>query len=174
MIQLSSFMWATAIFFGVMGFLRGWTRELIAMAGVLLAIFALFQFDSFLRSTVFVLMDPSQSFWIQAMIFIIFVFIVYNANGVDEQQRSQEFDLQESLLGSIAGLVNGYLVGGTLWYFLDINEYPIPQVLAPALNSPSGQSIGAMPIVLLSGVSGGGDSLAILVVILLVVVLYIA
>ncbi|QPC81925.1 hypothetical protein G4Y79_19885 [Phototrophicus methaneseepsis] len=174
MIQLSSFMWAMAIFFAVMGFLRGWTRELVGSAGILLGIFALFQFDPFLRSTFFVLMDPAQSFWIQAGIFIVFVFIVYNADEFGEENSQREFDLQESLLGSIAGFLNGYLVGGTLWYFLDINEYPIPQVIAPALDSPSAQSLNAIPMVLLSGVSGGGDALAILVIILLMIVLYVA
>ena len=49
MIQLSAVMWTMAIFFAIIGFLRGWNREVIATAGIILGLFALFQFDSLIR-----------------------------------------------------------------------------------------------------------------------------
>ena len=48
MISLASLMWATAIFFAFMGALRGWSRELVGTAGIVLGVFAIFQFDSLL------------------------------------------------------------------------------------------------------------------------------
>lgn len=175
MMELYSFMWACAIFFMILGFMRGLTKELVGMAGIVLGIFALFQFDALFRSTIFLLMEPAQVFWLQALSFIVFVFIVYNAREFGANQRRQGYDFQESLLGGIVGFINGYLFGGTLWYFLDINEYPIPEVLAPALGSPSAQGLTAMPLVLIGGgASGTGDLLAVLVVLLLLLVLFIA
>ena len=35
-------MWTMALFFAFIGFLRGWNRELVATAGIILGLFALF------------------------------------------------------------------------------------------------------------------------------------
>jgi hypothetical protein len=69
--------------------------------------------------------------------------------------------------------MNRYLIAGTLWYFLDINEYPLaPLVIAPGPGSPSERALDLLPLVILSGgVNGGGDFLAIAVIGLFFVVL---
>ena len=41
MMQLSTFLWSMVAMFAVIGFLRGWTREIVATAGIILALFAL-------------------------------------------------------------------------------------------------------------------------------------
>jgi uncharacterized membrane protein required for colicin V production len=46
MVQLYSLMWILAVFFAVLGFLRGWNREVIGTAGMVLGMFALFQVDA--------------------------------------------------------------------------------------------------------------------------------
>ena len=70
------------------------------------------------------------------------------------------------------GFINGYLIGGALWYLLDINEYPLAQfVTAPSLNSPSALSLNWMPLVLIGGgASGTGDILAVAVIFFLFIV----
>lgn len=170
MMQLSSFMWAAAIFFALVGFLRGWNRELIATAGILLALFAIFQFDSLLRSTIFLAIPLDQVFLVQAGAFLVVTYLVYQTDELDD---SDDQSFSESILGGVVGFVNGYLIGGTLWYFLDINEYPIPQfVTAPSLGSPSAESLNWIPIVLAGGgASGTGDALALIVIVLLFVAL---
>lgn len=172
MIQILSFMWLLAFLFGFVGFLRGWNRELVGTAGILVALFALFQFDAILRSYFYSPLSRDQVFLIQAGIFLAIVFVVYQAPDLGTN-RSRT-DMQAGFLGAVVGAINGYLVGGTLWYFMDINEYPLPQfIVAPTLNSPTAQNIGMMPLVLLGGgASGTGDTLAIaaLLVFLIVIV----
>ncbi|MBC6938079.1 MAG: hypothetical protein DWB42_19935, partial [Chloroflexi bacterium] len=51
MIQLVGLLWGMALVFGFIGFMRGLSRELIATAGIILGLFALFQFDDVLRGT---------------------------------------------------------------------------------------------------------------------------
>ncbi|MDL1900718.1 CvpA family protein [Anaerolineae bacterium CFX9] len=176
MIQLSAVMWTMAIFFAIIGFLRGWNRELISLAGIILGLFALFQFDPLIRGTLLASVGRDQVFIVQAIIFIAIVFFAYQTRSVigDDVRRSQGRDrLQESILGGLLGFVNGYLIWGSLWYFMDINGYPLaPHITAPTPGSPSAQTISILPLVLLAGGPGGnGDFLAIGVIILFVVVL---
>lgn len=182
MIQLSAMLWTLAIFFAIIGFLRGWNKELISLAGIILGLFALFQFDSILRGTLLSNISRDQVFLVQAGIFIAIVFFAYQnrtvfGNDDDGGRRGNNREgrdsLQESILGAILGFVNGYLIWGSLWYFMDINEYPLaPNIVAPAPGSPSDQARSLLPLVLLGGgPAGNGDLLAIAVIILFIIVL---
>lgn len=173
MIQLASLMWVSAFFFAIIGALRGWNKELLASAGILLALFAIFQFDGLLRGTVFLLMPREQVFLVEAGAFLAVVYVVYQSREVTGAARRSSDSAQASLLGVMAGAFNGYLIMGSLWYFLDINEYPIAQfIVAPGPTSPSAQQLWALPLVLIGGgTSGTGDLLAVAVVALLFFVL---
>ncbi len=175
MIQLSGVLWTMAIFFGIIGFLRGWSKELISTAGIILGLFALFQFDSLLRGTLLVNVSRDQVFFVQSAIFIAIVFFAYQTRGFGGSRQSGQGrdQLQSSVLGGVLGAINGYLIWGTIWYFMDINEYPLaPIVIAPAPGSPSDQTREILPLVILGGgPAGNGDLLAITVIILFVIVL---
>jgi len=173
LVQLYSLMWILAIFFGVAGYMRGWNREVVALAGTALGMFVLFQFDALIRGTLLLSFTRNQAFFLQVSTFLIIVFVAYRNRSIMPQRRQGESRLQTGILGAIVGLVNGYLIGGTLWYFLDINEYPLaPYVLAPAPTSPSAQSLGSIPLVILSGgVGGAGDLLIVGIVVLFLIVL---
>jgi hypothetical protein len=168
-------MWTLGIFFAIIGFMRGPRREIVVSAGLVLALFAIFQFDSILRGTIFLAMPAAQVFVIEAGFYLAIAFIVYQAEDISGSDRREEGDWQAGILGAFVGFVNGYLIGGSIWYFLDINEYPLEQwVTAPAVGSPSAQSLGVMPMMLLGGgASGTGDVLAIGVIILLIIVLFV-
>jgi len=172
MIQLYSLMWILGVFFGMLGFIRGWNREIIALAGILLGMFALFQFDALIRGTLLLPVPRSQAFLIQVGIFLLVVFFAYQNRSFVPDLDEDKPNTQESILGGIVGFINGYVIGGTLWYFMDINEYPFsPYILAPAVGSPSADRLGSIPLVILSGgVGGSGDFLLIVVVVLFLLV----
>lgn len=172
MIQLYSLMWVLAVFFAIIGFMRGWNRDLIATAGILIGMFVLFQFDFLIRGIFLRSFPREQAFFLQVLIFITIVFFAYQNRTFAVDRRSKD-NIQSSILGSLVGFLNGYLIGGTLWYFLDINEYPFaPYIVSPAPNSPSARLLDSMPLVILSGgVSGSGELLVVGVVILFLVVL---
>ncbi len=173
MIQLSSLLWVAAIFFAIIGFMRGWNQEVLALAGVVLGFFFLFQFDSVFRGILLSNLSREQAFMVQSGLFIAIVFVAYRMPAA--RSRPGDSRLQTGILGGIVGFVNGYLISGTLWYFLDINEYPLsPLVIAPAANSPSVQTLNSMPILLLGGgVGTSGDVLAVIVLVLFLLVLFV-
>ena len=167
MIQLYSLMWILAIFGGILGVMRGWNREVVALAGILLGMFALFQFDALLRGTILLSFPRSQAFLVQIGLFLAIVFLAYQNRSLVPDDDN-EVSIQESILGAFVGFINGYMIGGSLWYFIDINEYPFsPNIVAPLVNSPSADRLNAIPLVLMSGGTGGsGDLLLVIVVVL--------
>ena len=176
MMELSAILLMMAIFFALIGFLRGWNREIVSTAGIVLGLFALFQFDTLLRGTLLANVSRDQVFYVQVGLFIVVIFFAYQTRsvmGADLTRREGRDNLQESVLGGLLGFLNGYLIWGSIWYFMDINEYPLaPYVIAPAPGSPSAQTQGLLPLVLLGGGPGGsGDLLAVAVIILFVFVL---
>jgi hypothetical protein len=173
MIQLSAVLVTMAIFFGIIGFLRGWNKELISTAGIILGLFALFQFDNVIRGVILRSVALDQVFIIQSAIFIVIVFFAYQQRALGGDSPGGRDNLQESVLGGIIGCVNGYLIWGTIWYFMDINAYPLaPSVVAPAPGSPSDQAREILPLVILGGgVNGSGDLLAVAVIVLFLFVL---
>lgn len=185
MMQLATFMWFLGACFAVVGFLRswdekrGWNEELFATAGIVLTTFAFFQIDGFLRGTLFLLMSASQIFYVQFFAFVAAVIWIYNYtehhSPINRSRgNTKQHDYQSGFLGSLVGFANGYLIGGSIWYFLDINEYPLDRfVFAPAANSPSAQAIETIPLVFLGGgVNGTGDVLAVGVLVMIFVVLF--
>ncbi len=62
MIELSALLWVMAIFFAIIGFLRGWTKEIVSTAGIILGLFALFQFDTLIRGTLLANVGRDQVF----------------------------------------------------------------------------------------------------------------
>lgn len=176
MIQLSAVLIMMSLFFGFIGFLRGWNKELIAMAGIILGLFALFQFDGLLRTATNAVLSGvalDQVFLIQSAIFIAIVFFAYQTRALGGSDRRERTSLQESVLGGLVGLVNGYLIWGSIWYFMDINRYPLaPSVVAPGPGSPSEEALQWLPLVVLGGgVNGSGDLLAVAVIVLFLFVL---
>jgi uncharacterized membrane protein required for colicin V production len=144
MIQLSTMMVVLALFFAIAGFLRGWNKELVSTAGIVLGLFALFQFDTILRGTLLANVNRDQVFLVQAGIFIAIVFFAYQTRAIigDDVRRREGREgrdsLQESVLGGLLGFLNGYLIWGSLWYFMDINEYPLsPYIFARLAQRPS-------------------------------------
>ena len=181
MMQLSAVLVMMAIFFAVIGFLRGWNKEIVSTAGIVLGLFALFQFDTILRGTLLANVSRDQVFFVQTGIFVAIVFFAYQTRsimGADiarerREERGGRDNLQESVLGALLGALNGYLIWGSIWYFMDINEYPLsPYIIAPSPGSPSATTQSILPLVLLGGGPGGnGDLLAVAVIILFVFVL---
>lgn len=185
MVELTVLVWVLAILFGYIGWQRGWTKEMISLAGVVLAMFTLFQFRG-LISNLLQSVPPDQRFYFQAVLFIMIVFFAYQTRaliGGDAQeaqtdnrrnrQDSGRDSLQTKALGALVGFANGYLIAGTLWYFLDAGGYPLaPFVVRPGAATASASAIDYLPMYILTqGSNQNGDLLSLAMVALFVFVL---
>lgn len=146
MISLEWMFYLLISFFAVVGALRGWQREVIALAGLIGSIAALNQFGFVLveigtRLVDFVGRSPDtadifflekRQFWVQFSFHIVIAFFSYqviarladNAAGNRFGDRIR-IGFQRRFIGGILGLMNGYLLIGTLWAFLEYRLSPI-------------------------------------------------
>ena len=179
MLELVTLVWVFVLVFAAVGLGRGWTREIIAMAGITLGLFALHQFDAAIRDQLLVNFAGQGKFLFQIAILLIIAFFAYQtraligSDGRNESDESGRDALQSKVLGGIVGALNGYLVSGSVWYFMHINDYPLaPYIEAPAAGSLSQGTVSNLPLFVLAGGPGTpGDLLSLTVIGLFIVVL---
>lgn len=137
MINLVTMFWLLIVFFAVIGSLRGWTREVVATAGLILSLFALSQFGPTLVAFLGAPGDPNvpvsaeaarQRFYILSTIHLVIAFFSYQGPTLAGSRFAERLrirdSLQDKLLGALVGAVNGYLIVGTIWAFLETNLAP--------------------------------------------------
>jgi hypothetical protein len=105
---------------------------------------------------------------------VVITFFAYQTPGTaarlseGRMWSSRREGLQERLLGLVIGAVNGYLVFGSIWYYLDVTQYPLsPYITAPVPGSASAAMVSALPLVFLVQ----GNLLTVLVIVLFLFVI---
>ncbi len=180
MIGLGTAFWLMVAFFALIGTLRGWTREIVATSGLVLSLFALNQFGFFLISLLGAAAEAGaggvdidsvrrQQFFILSTVHLLIAFFSYQGpafagRAVRERLRVRD-SLQDKVLGALVGAVNGYLIVGTIWTFLEYQVGPagytqlplgIPypfdpmSVARPILESPALALMEKLPLPLLA------------------------
>ena len=88
MIQLTVLMWVMAALFGYIGFARGWNKEMISTAGVILGLFALTEFDDVIEQML-ITAPETQKFFFRVAIFAIIVFFAYQTRALIGEDASR-------------------------------------------------------------------------------------
>jgi uncharacterized membrane protein required for colicin V production len=129
MISLFAAFWITVVFFALVGAMRGWSKEVIAMAGLTLSLFTINTFGSILirllggiggdAPVADIMIQMRRQYWVLGSIHLIIAFFSYQSVALIRARLAPREKVQERLLGLIFGAVNGYLVIGTLWSLLE-------------------------------------------------------
>ncbi len=143
MISIHVMLWIFIALFAIIGAMRGWAKELLVTFSVILALFTLNIFENLVPffKSLMQSSSPVTVFWIRTGIVFGVVFFGYQTPKFQRLAESGRFVrhfLQDSLLGTFLGGVNGFLVFGTIWYFLAKAEYPFSFVSAPDPLTTSG------------------------------------
>jgi uncharacterized membrane protein required for colicin V production len=136
MMSLTAVFWMYVLFFAVIGGMRGWAKEILVIFAMILALFL----DTLLKTYVpgFEVALSSQGaltrFVVRAVFFVLLAFFGYESPALSallaSKARREKF--QDIMLGAVLGAINGYLIFGTLWYYMHEAGYPVPQVISPA------------------------------------------
>jgi uncharacterized membrane protein required for colicin V production len=145
MISLNVMLFIFVILFGIIGAMRGWAKELLVVFSVILAEFILTVLQSFVPffKETFASGTAETVFWLRTTILGCLVFFGYQTPKIPRLAESDRFIrhfLQDALLGFFIGAVNGFLIFGTLWYFLHSAGYPFAFVTAPDAATDAGQA----------------------------------
>jgi hypothetical protein len=161
-IELAAVFWIFVLIFGIIGLMRGWTKEILVTASIILALFILEELGNYVFDVMVtgdlaqIAADPEAPLrrlvMLRASVLLIVTFFGYQGPTVMHfatrgRATARPGDtLQEGLLGLMVGGVNGYLVIGTLWWYLQVHNYPFPWVIPPGTESLSIQFVRFLPL----------------------------
>ncbi len=150
MVSLNILFWMMVILFGLIGSMRGWAKELLVSFGVILSAFLitiLERWVPFINKTI-TFEGGAAQFWMRTIILLAVIFFAYQTPNLAKLAGSNRFArerLQDTLLGLFLGAVNGYLVFGSIWYWLDFAKYPFPNIVAPPMDEAIRTLINFLP-----------------------------
>jgi hypothetical protein len=132
-ISLTYVFWMFVILFAIIGAMRGWAKELMVSFSVILAITFINLIENYMPSIQeTIMLDPVSLFWMRAGILGFLVFFGYQTPKIPRLvEKFYRERLQDALLGIFIGAINGYLIGGSIWYFLSAAGYPFPIISDP-------------------------------------------
>ncbi len=122
------------VLFAVIGAMRGWAKELLVTSAVVLGLFLNAILETYItpyRTALF--LQPGQSqFAIRGILLVLLAFFGYQTPHFRAlQSKLARERLEEILLGGLLGGLNGYLLMGSIWYYLHQAGYPSDLIIWP-------------------------------------------
>lgn len=125
------------LFFGIIGASRGAAREIVVIFSVILALFI----ATLIEKRIPVISDivknsdnKSIVLWLRIFVLIPMAYFGYmppKIPNLNPKQSLASNDALEKIFGLIMGCINGYLIFGTLWYYIHVAGYPFGGIIAP-------------------------------------------
>lgn len=147
MMSIVYLFWMYVILFAVIGALRGWAKELMVSFAVIVALTLNLLLRNYVGLVYKLPANSSELFWVRSLIVVGLVFFGYQTviSIPHLASRAARERLQDALFGAFLGAINGYLIAGTLLYYIHQAGYPYPNIIAPPQpNTPLALSIENM------------------------------
>jgi lysylphosphatidylglycerol synthetase-like protein (DUF2156 family) len=145
MVYLNFIFYCFVVLFAIIGAMRGWAKEMMVTASAILALFLITVLETYVKglTQTFAETGSTAQFWMRVVIIILLTFFGYQTPNLPRigGERFARERLQDSLLGIFLGALNGYLIVGSIWYFLSAANYQaISYIIPPDPNSIPGQA----------------------------------
>ncbi|MDK1029299.1 MAG: CvpA family protein [Anaerolineae bacterium] len=137
MMSIIYIFWMYVVLFSVVGAMRGWAKELLVSFSVILALTTNHVLRRYIPLVEVLDADSSSLFWIRSMVVITLVFFGYQTvvSIARLAARAARERLQDTLFGIFMGAINGYLIAGTIIFYLHDASYPYPEIISPPTGS---------------------------------------
>jgi len=137
MISVVYVFWMYVILFAAIGAMRGWVKELLVSFSVIVALTTNHVLVRYIPMVRDLPGNSSSLFWIRSLIVITLVYFGYQTVVSIPRlaARATRERLQDTLFGIFMGVINGYLIAGTLLYYLYEAKYPYPDIVSPPTGS---------------------------------------
>jgi len=152
MVSLAVLFYMFIFIFALIGAIRGWAKEVIASFSVFLGLFIITVLQTYVPSVDAFLKTSSVDSRVifQSTILGIIVFCGYQTPNLPmflQNQRFMRDRLQDVVLGFLIGGLNGFMIFGSIWYFIHTANYPFSFVLPPIAGTPAGDAaLNLIPI----------------------------
>ncbi len=138
--------WMYVILFAVIGAMRGWAKELLVAFSVILSL----ALNHVLRRYIPIARDLGETdpslFWVRTLILLVLVYFGYQTvvSIPHLASRAARERLQDTLFGAILGGFNGYLIAGTILYYISVADYPFQDVISKPADPNVLQAVNQM------------------------------
>jgi hypothetical protein len=176
MMSIVYLFWMFVILFAIIGWIRGWAKELLVAFSVILAL----GLNHIIRRYIPMAQGMSETdvslFWMRTLVLLVLVYFGYQTvvSIPHLASKATRERLQDTLFGGIMGAINGYLIAGTILFYMHVADYPFEKVISkptdPALVQTVNQMMLYMPPQLLGE---PGIYFAIILAFVFVLVVYI-
>jgi len=176
MMSIVYIFWMFVILFAIVGGMRGWAKELLVAFSVILALALNHVIRRYIPVAAALPESDVTLFWVRTIVLLVLVFFGYQTVITISRlaARAARERLQDTLFGVILGAFNGYLIAGTILYYMHVADYPFQNVITkpqdPALLQTVNQMMLYMPPQLLGE---PGIYFAVILAFIFVIVVYI-
>jgi uncharacterized membrane protein required for colicin V production len=176
MMSIVVLFWMFVILFAIVGGMRGWAKELLVSFSVILAL----ALNHVLRRYIPIAQSLPETdvslFWVRTIILLVLVYFGYQTvvSIPHLASRAAREKLQDTLFGVILGGLNGYLIAGTILSYMNIADYPFPEVISKPADPVLQQTVNQMMLYMPPQLLGEpGIYFAIILAFVFVIVVYI-
>ena len=113
--------------FGFIGVMRGWAKELLVTFSIVLALAVIAVMENLIPILgPFLTSNPMLQYWVRTSVVMLMTIFGYQSPKFSRLAKSTEKRdrIQDIILGLVMGLISGFFVVGTLWYFAHTAGYP--------------------------------------------------
>jgi uncharacterized membrane protein required for colicin V production len=123
--------WMYVILFAVIGAMRGWAKELLVSFSVVLSLALLHVLRKYIPLARDLPETDPSLFWVRTIILLVLVYFGYQTvvSIPHLASRAARERLQDTLFGAFLGGLNGYLIAGSILYYVHIADYAFQKVI---------------------------------------------
>lgn len=156
MMPLNVVFWMLVIIFGLVGGFRGWAKEMLVLFSMVLALFLIWVLETYVATFTSVLnpQEGSGQFLIRSTLLLLLAFFGYQSPNLPLGALGSKLArerLQDWLLGTVLGMLNGYFIVGSLWYYMHAAGYPWPDLVLPPSPEIANTMVPFLPPKVLGG-----------------------
>lgn len=124
--------WMYVCLFAIIGWMRGWAKELLVAFSVILALALNHVIRKYVPIAANLPEADASLFWVRTIILVVLVYFGYQTvisiQHLAAKGRTEK--LQDTLFGAFLGGFNGYLVAGSILYYIHIADYAFQNVIS--------------------------------------------
>ena len=123
--------WMYVVLFAIIGFMRGWAKELLVSFSVILSLALNHVIRKYIPIAANLPETDASLFWVRTIVLLVLVYFGYQTvisiQHLAAKGRTEK--LQDTLFGAFLGALNGYLVAGSVLYYIHIADYSFQNVI---------------------------------------------
>lgn len=175
MMSIVYIFWMYVFLFGVIGAMRGWAKELLVIFSVVTALAVNLLLEKYIPLVRDIDDASSNLFWIRSIILIALVYFGYQTVNFSRfQAGSRREKLQDNLFGAVLGGANGYLIAGSILYYIHVANYPFSNVLSRATDPAIAEAVERMMVAMPPRFLGEpGVYFAVIAILIFIIIVYI-